>query len=176
MNELVKPAYTRSEQLKRREAIQKILAERARKRKRRIYIISGVLVFLVFLVYWGFMRGKTTIEFALCRTFIELQQVYPPSLNVIEVDPFDEAMRFHYTIRNSHGATRSQMAECIFARDPQRGLILESVNIDRLPYTDQEEIERFNKSIPSIIATDPDLTLPPPFKDNLISLKRDDKY
>lgn len=172
-----KPAYTRSEQLQRREAIQKrIEAEQSTRKKRRRMIVGGFFVFML-LVWWGVQAGKASKEYAICKAFIELHQVYPPSMNIIQIDPFDESMRIYYTIRNSHGATMASMVECIFRPDKTTGIALDSVMVDLEPFGTPEEIQRFNYSIPAIMEGDPDLSLPPRQGDTIESLKRDNlKY
>ena len=173
---LPNPAYTRSEQKKRREAIQKIKDERERKKKKRLKIAGGSFFAFIFLAYWGLMAGKSTNEYAICRTFIEMQQIYPSSLQVIDIDPFDASMRITYLARNPHGSVMASMVECIFRPDPVTKLALDSVNVNREPFEDDEIIAKFNMTIPALLAGDPDLTMPPPIGGDLVSLKRDETY
>lgn len=171
------PAYTRSEQASRRQRKKEIVDAQQRTRKKRLKLYGGTGFVFMLLVYWGLQAGQASREYALCKTFVELEQIYPPTLNVIEIDPFDQAMRIHFTIRNPHGSTMSSLVECIFRPDPVTGVALDSVEIDYEPYGTKDQLAKFNLSIPAIMAGDPDLSLPPRKKDTLEALRRDDlKY
>lgn len=170
---LPQPAYTRSERKRRKDAIQAIIDEKKRKRKKKIKIWSGVAAFMMFLIYWGFMAPKASQEYAICRTFAEMLEIYPSSLKVVEIDPFDESMRITYLSRNPHGSSMAKMIECIFRPDAVSGLALDTVNLNREPFDDDFYIEKFNRSIPAIMAGDPDLSIPPRAGDDPLTWKRD---
>lgn len=141
--------------------------------KRRRRIALGVGVPLAIFIWWGFQPIKGTPEFGICRTIAEMQVKYPQTLKVTTTDEFDQSLRIFYTHIEPFGNERSEMIECVIRRDPVNGYRIERLFINRKPLGDEKTIEAYNMAVPAILAGKPNLILPPPYKEDLASLKRD---
>jgi hypothetical protein len=147
------------------------LAKKRKSRKKTLKWSGGIFVALVLVLIWyGFRPLTGTINVGVCRTFVQLQVPYPQSVKLSSTEQIDRIMRMYYTYTGTFGETRSDMIECKFMTTPQGQLALESVMINRDP-VDQEKIDRFNMTIPIIIANKPSLIVPAPPKDDLVTLK-----
>jgi hypothetical protein len=131
--------------------------------------IIGVL-FLIWFYNWLFEGRKGGTGFALCRTFLELQVRYPQELRLSYVRPMSRTLRIWYTEHDAFGQTRYDAMDCTFKQDPERGMMLDKVTINRREM-DPDIIDRFNKSIPAVMAYPPDLTYPAGLPDNLRKLR-----
>ena len=171
---ITRPKKLTQEEIRNRK---EALRLRTQKRKRIILVAGCVFAIFLILVWWGVQPLRGSIQYGICKAFAELQQIYPTSMDVVQVEVFDKAMRIYYMALDPYGNMRSTMVECRFRPDSRYGLALEKVSFDfdRKPYNDQKAIAQFNKSIPAIIAANPDLRLPEPYKDTLSGLKRKNK-
>ena len=154
---------------KRGLAEQKRLAKKE-KLKKRFYMALGGLVFLSFIIWFGMQPLKGSIQYGVCRTFLEMQLKYPHTIKMTFVEIFDKSLRMYYTYNDAFGSIRSEMMECDFR--PFNLLNLETVKRDREP-VDRNLVTEFNKTIPAVVAADPNLIVPAPPKGTLMELKRD---
>jgi len=142
-----------------------------KKRKNRRNMILGGICFFILIVWWGLQPQRGGMEFGICRTFAELQEAYPTTMQMKSVENFDQALRLYYTVIDPFGNQQSKMVECVLVPDAQLGYYMESASFNRKPFEDQAYLDRFSLSIPSIIAAEPDLVIPPRYGDNLMDLK-----
>lgn len=134
---------------------------------------AGLLCFLVLFVWYGFRPLRGPIHLGICRVYAEMKVRYPSTLQLIAYDTFQGAHRLYYTFTGPFGENRSNMIECIFGSDPATGaLILQRVRINRQD-EDQKVIESFNKTIPAILAADPDTVLPYVVDDPMRDIKKE---
>jgi hypothetical protein len=129
------------------------------KLKKRMKIAGGVLVFLSLIVWWGLQPLKGKIEYGVCRTYAEMNIQYPDTMQISEVKEFDRATRVYYTHIDAFGQSRKELIECAFRRDVNGNLYAEKIEINRLPEPD-DKVEKFNATINTIIAFEPDLIIP----------------
>ena len=81
-------------------------------------------------------------------------------------------MRIWYSRLDAFGEYRMEAIQCYFKPDPAYGYKVDRITINRRDI-DTAAIERFNKSLPTVLENMPDLTLPSDFPDNIGSLKFD---
>jgi len=147
--------------------------ERERKRKKQRYMVASIFLSLILLIFVITRPPKGGPEYAICRAFVEQYVTYPTTINITTVENFDRALRIYLTTKDPFGNTRSNMFECILRPDPNTRLAMDRINIDRKAFTDQRRLDLFNKSIPAILKSKTDLTLPKRYSGTLMDLKRD---
>lgn len=133
-------------------------------------ISLGALVVLVLIVMAVIHKDKGTIMFGVCKTFVELSITYPETLSVSEVEQYARAVRIFYSYTDAFGTHKSEFVECAFHNVPGKGAQLTTILLNRKDI-DKETIDEFNQSISAIVEADPDLVLPRPFGDDLVTLK-----
>ena len=135
------------------------------------WIALGVIAIVSWIIWYGFQPLKGTIHVGICRSFAELKLRYPTTMTVTESYVFEKSQRLTYTYIDPFGNYKSSRIECRFKYPiGSPNLELESIMIDRRSVS-TDEIGRFNVSIPGILASDPDITIPFPPSDTLMSLK-----
>lgn len=130
--------------------------------------------FLVILL--GFVAcqpAKGTIYYGICAAFLEQTLPYPETIRHTAIEQYPSATRIYFTSIDAFGQYKLEMIECAYKNDAQKGLIIDRALFNRVDM-DKALIDKFNPSIPAIIASEPDLTLPPPLPDALENLKQDD--
>lgn len=147
-----------------------LLIEEKRRRKIKLMAGSG-LAFLILLTWFMLQPLRAGPEYGLCRTYLETHLRYPTTFKITQYDVFGPSLRIFYTYHDEWGGHRSDMIECIAAPHPTNGYVLQDVKINRKSI-EAERLKRFNYAIPSVLAGQPDLTIPRPPGDDLSSLKR----
>ncbi len=142
------------------------------KKKNRMKLVgAGVALILVILIIrWGFAERQGSMAYGICKVFLELNTQYPDTIYVSTVEEFGKSVRLWYTQTDSFGEYRMQPIRCYFKQDEAYGFILEKVTVRRTEL-DQAVVERFNKSIGTILQNPPDLTLPRPLPNSLKNLQ-----
>lgn len=128
-------------------------------------ILIGVLIYLA-----ATHRDKGTIMFGVCKTFVEMTLTYPPTFNITEVEQYSRAVRLYYNYTDPFGTMKSEFVECAFQMVPGKGAQATAILLNRKDI-DQATIEEFNKTIPAIVAGEPELYLPDRLGSNLEDLK-----
>lgn len=148
--------------------------KKAKKSYRKFYIGGGILL-VIGLIYVGMMPITGTIKFGICRVFIEQRAVYPLYIDISSVLEREWDVRIEYTVINEFGRTMFNTVTCFFRPDPQNTYALNDVVLNRRKI-DPAILERFNPTIPAIIANPPDLTVPFAPKDDLRTLWKPPRY
>lgn len=146
-------------------------AKRARKKPGKgVYILVGLAAF-AFIMWAGLQRPQGSIKFGICKTLMETTVTYPIEFKVSSVEERPTNVRMEFTTINEYGEYILTTTSCTFRADPVTTWALTEVQMNRqkLP---QSKIDEFNTMIPFILANPPDLTLPLPTSDNLLSLQR----
>lgn len=132
-------------------------------KKQKIKIIKrsimGFVAFVALLMWWGMQPIRGTIQYGVCKTFIELRLRYPQTFRLSTLTNFDQSLRLYFTYIDAYGEKKMDFVECTFRPDPETGFVLDSVAYNRT-YIPEDEIAMFNKTIPGILAFPPDLTIP----------------
>jgi hypothetical protein len=151
---------------------QKTTKKTKKKMRMRTKVALSVIGVLSVLIWFGMQPIVGTIRYGICKTFIELQIPYPPTLQINTVEEYEQAVRIYFSHIDAFGSSRLNMIECSFRPDPRTGLALERVRLNRedLP---EEDLKSFNLTIPFIIQNPPDLRLPVFKGEDLMHLKID---
>lgn len=153
-----------------RSAVQKKKGRKKRKKKKWAIIGLVFAIFTWFLI-WLFSPLTGTMAYGICRVFLEQNVQYPPHLRLSQVEQFSNWVRIWYIRLDAFGEHRMEPIQCYYRRDEELGYsLLEKVTIRRQE-VDREKIEKFNKTIPILLAHPPDLTLPRPLPDTLKNLR-----
>lgn len=151
---------------------QKVKEEKklAKKKRNKRLIILGVVLFIAYVIHWGMQGGKSTIQYGICKTFLELNIVYPTTLHVNEVDVLrDGSYRLWATRTDPFGSRRLDPFQCSFAVDEKTGLPkLTKAKLGTI-FIDDDKVKFFNYAIPYLVANPPDLSLPAPLTDRSIN-------
>ncbi len=152
----------------------KRLSATERKKKRRVQkmIAGAVSALLIIIIWYGTQPLRGTIDYGICRTMAELRAPNTSTLKIISYENYGNAWKIFYTFTGEYGEQRSNFIDCVFTNDAQGQRILKQVKINRDTIS-EEDLRRFNASVPAIIAGQPDLTIPPPLEESdLIGLRR----
>lgn len=150
---------------------QKKLAHRKKRQKQFLYLI--LIAFLGYGLWWMFKPFQSSIQYGICKIFIELNVPYPYTIYYSEVLNFsDGSVRVWFSHYDSFGDYRLMPTECHFKQDKQGGLALLRITFAGRE-VDQETVERFNHGIPAILANPPDLTYPTPLPNDPNQLQFD---
>jgi hypothetical protein len=134
-----------------------VMAKRA-KWKKRFKIMGGVCVFLALIIYWGIAPRKGGLDYGVCKVYVERLIHYPPTLQIKEVQEFDQSLRIYYTYYDPFGQYKKDLIECVFNTRAGNYTLLDAV-INRVPEP-ASRIESFNMTVPAILAQDLDLIIP----------------
>ena len=149
------------------------LAEQQRVKRKKMFNYAFYIAGLTFL-FWAydflFSAYTADIKYGICKVYLELDVQYPQDLRVSTVDDYGTYVRIWYTQLDAFGEYRMEQIQCNFRADPVTKLALEKVAINRRE-VDPAKVERFNTSIPVIIANPPPLEIPPPLTDSLSGLQ-----
>ena len=132
-------------------------AKRKQQRQKMLLWAGGAIV-LGLLLYVIFAKGKASIEYGLCKVFIETRVEYPRELRFTAVQTYPSKIRVWYVAHDSFGQKPIEKMDCSFTRVngiPQ----MTKAEINR-GEIDPRDIELFNYSIPAILENPPDLEYP----------------
>jgi hypothetical protein len=143
-----------------------------KRKKSKKKIIFGSVVAIFALIIWALLQPiKGSVKFGICQVFVERTLTYPIEMKVTQVIESGNQVRMDYSTVNEYGEYILSSAECNFKPDPVTTWALTDVQInhDKVP---QDKLAIFNSTIPFIISSLPDLTLPDDMVGNLQELKR----
>ena len=154
---------------------QKKLALRKKRQKQLMYL--AVIALIGYGLWWMFKPFQSSIQYGICKTFIELNVPYPYTLYYSEVLDFsDGSVRIWFSHYDSFGDYRLMPVQCYFTPHETYGLGLSRIIIERRE-VDPAIVERFNNALPAILAYPPDLTYPTPLPNDPNQLQFDfDSY
>ncbi len=128
-------------------------------------IIGLVLVAAFLILYYFPYYG--TIKYGICRTYIELQEPYPASIqyiNAVEDLTYTNTVTISYKKVDPFGLEALNEMQCFFQDTPEGAIVLTKVDINgkkrSYPQEDPEIVKEFNKTIPAIQAYPPSLIMP----------------
>ncbi len=149
------------------------LAAKKKKRQKIMMGISGAIVLICLMIWFGIQPLKAGLPYGICRTYIEMYVKYPNSITISEYDEFGASLRVFFTHSDAYGSQRSEMIECIFGPGPAEtgGFLLRDVKLNQKSVP-PEEITRMNYALPGIVNHEPNLVIPWPMTDDLMDLKR----
>ncbi len=140
-----------------------------KKKSKRLYYIGVPAALLTALVIFGLMPIKGTIKYGICKVFIEQRTTYPEHLRFLSLLERPNDARIEYTLINEFGETQFNTILCVYSTDPNAGLVLSDVILNRKKL-DRAELAAFNKSIPAILAYPPEIKAPLKLSEDLMDL------
>jgi hypothetical protein len=144
-------------------------------KKKKLSIGGGAFVFLI-LVYIAMAPMQGSNFYGICKTYVELSELYPQEIKYLSVEDWDP-VKIYYRKVDPFGVESVNLIECYFKRDTAGNMFYEIAKIDingksRTYEAEKPEfIERFNKGISAILQDMPDLTLPSFSVDNIAQYK-----
>jgi hypothetical protein len=134
--------------------------------------LGGVLL-IILIAMFGCQPPQGTIYYGICGALLQQNVAYPETIKHTSIEQYPSALRIYFTHVDAFGQFKLEMLECVFKNDPNKGIQMEKVLYNR-QFMDQAIIDKFNVSIPAVILSEPDLTLPEPIPSALESLKQED--
>lgn len=135
--------------------------KRVSRKKKIIFGVVGVVIFLIILAG---MPRTGTIRYGLCKTFIELNDPYPESLEFVQAVEDGNNVFVDYIKVDGFGQRTLNQTRCFFKDDPVTHFKLDRVDVNgknsKPAQEDPAVIAKFNAGILALIANKPDLTLP----------------
>ena len=149
-----------------------LFKKKRKKKKANWKLRLGIPLFLlVFLIWYGMQPIQGTQDYALCRTFVELQLKYPQTLKVLSSRKFQSEGRVYYVYIGPFGERKIEMMGCKFGTDPETGQkILEEATLNRKPMP-EKAIEGFNQGLPYINQMELDKRAPRQWDGTYMGLK-----
>lgn len=139
-----------------------------------IKVAVGVCVFLIVMsVVSGGGKKQGHPMFGICKTYLELNTRYPGTLKYTIVEQYKTAVRICYNYTTPFGGLKSDFIECSFDNRPG-DVRLKAIYVDRKQQP-REKVDEFNKTLRTILASNPDLSLPPAFDPEIKKLNPGNK-
>jgi hypothetical protein len=135
--------------------------------KQIMYGAGAVVLLLLVLMVYSCQPKKGSMAFGICSTFLELNTPYPETLNYTELEGSRTAVRIYFTNIDPFGEYKLEMIECTFGPDEKMGMKLVEIKRNRQP-VDPQLVRKFNMTLPTIMASDPYLVLPPEWRNPLV--------
>lgn len=132
-----------------------------------MYGAGGMALLILILTIYSCQPKDGSMAFGICSTFLELQTPYPHTLNYTDIEGSRTAVRIYFTNIDPFGEFKQEMIECTFGPDEAMGMKLTQVTRNRRP-VDAALVRKFNITLPTIMASDPYLVLPPDWKNPLL--------
>ena len=155
---------------------EKLKEKRTQQKKKQLkhFVIFFTLVLFGYGIYYLLAPFKGGLSYCICKTFLELNVPYPETILLSEVViTRNGGVRIWFTHTDAFGSYRLDAFQCTFGVDEQtKQSYLAEVKMGKLNI-DPIVVERFNLSIPYLVANPPDLTLPVPIPDSLESIEFD---
>lgn len=140
-------------------------AARRKRRRTQKMIAGGVFALLILLIWFGVQPLRGNMDYGICRTFAELQSSNPDTMKIISYENYGAAWKIFYSFIGQYGEQRSNFIDCVFTNDANGQRIIREVKINRVPL-DKVIVDRFNMSIPGVIAAGPNLVIPPKLEES----------
>lgn len=133
---------------------------------------AGVMfgLMLLFVIWAAFQPRQGSLQFGICRTFVELIEPYPQELKVLGAEDYvadygENRVIIFYRSTDTFGEKKSNTINCIFNTDEQGNIFptLKSVDINRkrtYEAENPEHIKSFNQGIPALLENSLDVGIP----------------
>ncbi len=125
-----------------------------------LYGAGGVIFLMLILIVYSCQPAKGGMAYGICATFLEQIIPYPGTIRHTAVEGSRTAVRIYYTHVDPFGEYKQEMMECKFGPDPKMGMRVLQVTKNR-QLVDQQKVNKFNLSLPTVMASEPDQTMPP---------------
>lgn len=151
------------------------------KQRMKRYALYGVIGIVALITLMVFFPYYGTMNYGICRTFVELQEPYPPSIQFTHAvdDTASNLVTIYYKRVDPFGLESLNVIQCVFKTD-ENGYALSPPQLSKIdingkkreyPQEAKEIVENFNKGIPGIMDNPPDLIMPYTFMDDIKSYR-----
>ena len=110
-----------------------------------------------------------TVRYGICKTFVELHDPYPQSLEFVQSEEIGSVVILDYNRVDSFGQRSLNQIRCFFTDDPIP--MLKKVNVNGkgvvVPQEDPEVVKEFNVGIPALMKDKPSLIMPKGLPDDI---------
>ena len=127
----------------------------------------GIIMLIILLSVYSCQPKKGSMAYGICSTFLELNTPYPHTLRYTDLEGSRTAVRIYFTNIDPFGEFKQEMIECKFGPDEKMGMKLTEVLRNRHAM-DPVLVKKFNLTLPTIMASDPYIVLPPDWKNPLV--------
>ena len=143
--------------------------QKPKKKSRKWWWICGGLVVAFFAAV--FLTPKVgTIHYGICKTYLELHDPYPSSLEYVQGYDVDNLVVIDYNRIDSFGQRSLNQIRCVFKIEGDVNQISRvDVNGKSNVYDMEkpEEVQRFNRGLPAIMQYSPSLIMPRGLPDDI---------
>lgn len=128
--------------------------------------IIGVSTVVLLIVGMFFFPRFGTVNYGICRTFIEMQEPYPQSIQWVhgQEDTYSNSVKIFYKKVDPFGLEAMNEMVCTFEKDQEGNLLLKKVDLNGkkriYPMESEENVKNFNTGIQGVIANPPSLIMP----------------
>ena len=130
-----------------------------KKRKQIAYGAAAFFLVIAILVVYSCQPRKGSMMYGICHAFLEQIVDYPTTVQILYIEQFPRAVRLYFNQTDAFGQFTQDMVECV--GDPKGTLRFSEVLLNR-KRVDADKVEKFNQTVPAVVASEPDLTLPKP--------------
>ena len=142
--------------------------EKVKKKKRswKKGVAIGFGTFVLLIVGAYFLPNYGTINYGICRTFIEMQEPYPQSIQYINAveDPYTNSVTISYKKIDPFGLEAMNDIQCFIKTAENGAVSLQKVDINgkkkSYPQEDPAVIKKFNMGLIGLFAYPPSLAMP----------------
>lgn len=133
-------------------------------KKKKLYWGGGI-GFFVLIIIMALMPAQGTMQYGICKVYVELSELYPQEIKYLNVEDGDP-VKIYYKKVDPFGVDSVNSIECHFKRDNTGNMTYEISKIDvngrfRVYEAEKpENIKKFNTGLWGIVNNPPDLTYP----------------
>lgn len=132
----------------------------------RVFMAGFTVFVLIIVLISVFSCGprKGTMLYGICKTYLEQAIPYPETIVPTNVEQYPSATRIYYTSVDPFGQYKLEQIECVYAQDPNGNMLVQKVLMNRRE-ENADKVKAFSATLPAIVQSKPDLTLPKPMPD-----------
>lgn len=133
-------------------------------------MIGAAVLFLALIVY-SCQPAKGSMAYGICSTYLQMNTDYPYTLRYTGLEESNTAVRIYFTSIDPFGTYKQETIECKFGPGPGGGARVTTILRNRNA-VDAQIVRDFNKVLPTIVASNPNLAMPP----NRMNYRMDDYW
>ncbi|MDH5723377.1 MAG: hypothetical protein OEY94_08670 [Alphaproteobacteria bacterium] len=157
---------------------EKIKEEKKLRKKKKVkrMLLIGFFLLFAYLLYFLFKPFEESINYGICKTFLELQVFYPHTIYISEVQRLRSGtMRIWFSRIDPFGEYRMTPFECTFSPQPNPATgmpVITKMRMGKIEIS-PEIVKQYNHAIPWIVQNPPSLVLPGKLPDDIKLLQED---
>lgn len=132
-------------------------------KKTKIWWYAGAVVVVALILAVIFVPKIGTIRYGICKTYIEMHDPYPESLEYVQAYENGNLVSIDFNRIDSFGQRSLNQMRCVFKTDTNPNEIA-TVDLNGKSYVypleAQDEIDKFNTGVPALMQKKPSLVMP----------------